>query len=67
MKTTPLKRVFMVNGLRLDDPNPALTPHEVRGFYANAYPDLTNADVQGPDITNGVAAFTFHRSVGTKG
>jgi len=69
MSTTPLKRVFDYNGMTLEDPNPAanMTPEEVVQFYANIYPELTNATIEQTEIKEGVATYSIRRAAGTKG
>ena len=67
MQVTQLRRVFHFNSLRLDDPNPAWSPDRVREFFSASFPDLTNAEVAGPDVKDGQAVFTIRRNVGTKG
>lgn len=66
------RRIFMHGTMRLADPNPAMTPQEVRAHYAATYPDLTSASVtlEGtPKEENGTKTETWQlkRSVGTKG
>ena len=61
------KRVFMSNGSPLTDPDPALSPAAIKDFYSAMYPDLLNAEIQGPEVKDGELVFTFHRTTGTKG
>lgn len=63
----PVERVFEHNGLSLPDPDPNLSPDEVRQFYGTHYPDLTTSRVSGPEIRDGKEVYAFERSVGTKG
>jgi len=67
MEVKALARKFMFNSLKLDDPNPAWSPDQVREFFATTYPDLTNAEIEGPEIKDGEAIFAIRRQVGTKG
>lgn len=67
MQTTSLKRVFLYNGTRLADLNPALSPAAVKDTYSAMYPELLNAEINGPVITPTELEFTFHRTTGTKG
>lgn len=58
--------------ITLEDPSPAMTPNQVMAFYADAYPELTTAKVEGPAHEtapdgSAVAAYTFSSSIGTKG
>ena len=60
-------RVFLHNAARLPDPDPSMTPDEVRRYFAPQYPDLHNAAVKGPSIEGGERVFTFTRAIGVKG
>ena len=39
----------------------------MRDFYANVYPEITSADIEGPQQVGGKQVYTFRRAVGTKG
>lgn len=67
MQTFQLTREFRYNGVRLADPSPNFTLDQVRDFYANTYPEILNADVDGPTIEGTQQVFEFRRAVGTKG
>ena len=67
MEIKELKRVFKKGNLVLDDPNPNFTLTEVRKFYAGQYPDLINAQIEGPEIEDDKQVYSFTNSVGTKG
>jgi PRTRC genetic system protein C len=67
MQVQALTRKFHFNSLKLDDPNPAWTPDQVKAFFATTYPDLTNAEIAGPEINGNNAIYTLRRQVGTKG
>lgn len=62
-----LTREFRYNGVVLADPNQAFTLPQVRDFYANVYPEITSADIEGPEQVGAKAIYTFRRAVGTKG
>lgn len=62
-----LNRVFMSNGNPLTDPDPAMSPAQVKDFWATVHPELLNAEVQGPTTTDTELVYTFHRTTGTKG
>jgi PRTRC genetic system protein C len=62
-----LKRAFKYNGRSLPDPDPAMSPDEVRAFYANTYPELQSGVVDGPDDEGSKLVFELRRAVGTKG
>lgn len=67
IETTALVRQFTYNGAKLVDPGAALTVDQVRDFYTAVYPDLANAEVEGPVTKDGAQVYTFRRAVGTKG
>ena len=46
MKVLP--RIFKYNTMHLDDPDPKMSPEEVKEFYSNIYPELTQAEIEGP-------------------
>jgi PRTRC genetic system protein C len=62
-----LTREFRYNGVVLADPAPALSLPQVRDFYANVYPEITSADIEGPEQLGAKVIYTFRRAVGTKG
>lgn len=62
-----LKRVFMLDGKELNDPNPAFNVDEVMGFHSVKYPELTTSTVSGPEIKDDTAVYTFKSTIGTKG
>jgi PRTRC genetic system protein C len=64
---TPLKRVFRYDGQELADPIATLTPAQVLDFYSTSFPELINAEVEGPNELDGKIVYTFKRSTGTKG
>ena len=67
LQVTALRRIFRYNGAKLADPQPTLTPDQVRQFYAATFPELATAIVEGPSTTEREQVFEFRRSVGTKG
>jgi PRTRC genetic system protein C len=67
MQVTNLTRKYRYNSLTLPDPNEAMTPDQVREFYATQFPELNNAVIEGPVTANGVATWTFIRAAGAKG
>ena len=38
MESHVLSRIFEFNGVRLPDPDPKLSPEEIRNLYAHQYP-----------------------------
>lgn len=67
LNPTAVTRSFLYNGRTLNDPDPTMSPDQVRAFYANIHADLTNAVVEGGDFANGAQVFEFKRGIGTKG
>ena len=62
-----LSREFSYNGVKLPDPNPGMTPEEVRQFYATQYPDITTASITGPEAEGDKLRYSFVRAIGAKG
>lgn len=67
METSLIEREFRYNAVRLGDPAPTMTLTQVRDFYSNVHPELTSADIDGPELMGGKHVYTFRRAVGTKG
>jgi PRTRC genetic system protein C len=67
MQFRTMERVFRYNGVRLPDPDPKLTPEEVRAAYTNQYPELATASITGPDGSGDQLRYDFVRAIGTKG
>ena len=67
MKKTPIKRVFKHNNRTIPDPDPNLTPEQVRGILASTDPSLASAVLQGPTYDGGKQVYTLTTAVGTKG
>jgi len=67
LSETRLSREFSYNGVRLPDPNPSMTPEEVRQFYATQYPDITTASITGPETEGDRLRYSFTRAIGSKG
>ncbi len=67
MQIDKLVRSFRYNGVRLTDPNQDFSLNQVRDFYANVYPEITSADIEGPEQIGAEQVYTFRKAVGTKG
>lgn len=67
MKISTVSRVFYLDNLTLPDPDPSWDPEKVKDFYADAYPELTQAEVEGPKHTPEGDIYTFKTVYGTKG
>jgi PRTRC genetic system protein C len=65
--TRALERSFRYNGLHLPDPNPQLTPEQVRDLYAATYPEITTAVIEAPEAAGETIQYKFTRAIGTKG
>ena len=62
-----LSRSFTYNGVRLPDPDPRMTPEEVKTIYSHQYPELATAAITGPEGTGETLQYSFVRAIGTKG
>lgn len=71
LKVSGLERTFSFRKgnsvIRLADPDPSWSADDVMNYYANTYPELTTATVQGPVIRNDTAEYEFKTTIGTKG
>jgi PRTRC genetic system protein C len=69
--TTQLKRVFSFKDkqqdIQLADPSETFSPEAVLNFYAQTYPILTTATIEGPVITDDALQYKFILQIGTKG
>jgi PRTRC genetic system protein C len=64
---TRMSREFSYMGVKLPDPNPAMTPEEVRQFFATQFPDITTASITGPETEGDKLRYSFTRAIGSKG
>lgn len=67
MQVQTLTREFRYNGVKLADPSPTFNLQQVQAFYANTYPEIVNAEIEGPEVQGNLQVYTFRRAVGTKG
>jgi PRTRC genetic system protein C len=67
MESHVLSRIFEFNGVRLPDPDPKLSPEEVRNLYEHQYPDIATASITGPEAVGDKLCYQFTRAIGTKG
>lgn len=67
MQTQELVREFKYNSVALPDPNPAFNLDQVRDFFSSVYPEILNAEIEGPVTKANKNVYTFRRAVGTKG
>ena len=62
-----MKRVFKYNNMKLEDPDVKMTVEEVKQFYSNVYPEITQSVTEGPEYKGKEMVYSFTRAVGTKG
>jgi PRTRC genetic system protein C len=62
-----LSRSFTYNGVKLPDPDPRMTPEEVKTIYSHQYPELATAAIAGPEGSGDTLQYSFVRAIGTKG
>ena len=67
LETRAVTRSFRFNNRVLPDPNPQLSPAQVKDLYAAQFPELASAAIEGPELRNGQQVYTLARQVGTKG
>ena len=62
-----MPRSFTYNGVKLPDPDPRMTPEEVKAIYSHQYPELATAAITGPEASREHLLYNFVRAIGTKG
>lgn len=71
LTSNSLPRVFLYDQqgskLELTDPSSVMQPEAVLNLYAQTYPELTTARIEGPEIKNDRVEYTFQAMLGTKG
>ncbi len=67
MQTGVVTREFSFNGVKLPDPDPKLSPEEVRSVLATLYPDIATASITGPEPVGDKLRYNFVRAIGAKG
>lgn len=71
LQVNSLDRVFFFkdkgNEIKLTDPSANFSPEAVLNFYAQTYPVLTTAKIEGPEIKDDEVQFKFVSTIGTKG
>jgi PRTRC genetic system protein C len=67
IETTALSRSFTYNGMKLPDPDPRMTPEEVKTLYSHQYPELATAAITGSEVSGEQLQYSFVRAIGTKG
>jgi PRTRC genetic system protein C len=68
---TKLPRLFLFEDkgqqVKLNDPEPKFSLQAVQNFYANTYPILNTATIEGPNFDDDYATYKFKTTIGTKG
>jgi PRTRC genetic system protein C len=64
---TPAVRTFAYSSITLPDPNPKLSPEEVKSLLAAQYPELATAAINGPEVVGDKLRYEFVRAIGSKG
>jgi len=67
MQTSVVTREFTFNGVKLPDPDPKLSPEQVRSVLATMYPDIATASITGPEAVGAKLRYNFVRAIGAKG
>jgi len=68
LTVTKMTRTFHFVGIRLPDPNEAMSVDEVKASYSAQYPELaTAAVVNDPEAVGDKLRYTFDRAIGSKG
>lgn len=71
LTATQLQRTFILKEdkgeIKLADPSSAFSPEGVMNFYAQTYPILTTAKIDGPVIQDDEIQYRFVSTIGTKG
>ncbi len=67
MQASSVTREFTFNGVKLPDPDPKLSPEEVRAVLAAMYPDIATASITGPEAVGDKLRYSFVRAIGAKG
>ena len=61
MQTSVVTREFSFNGVKLPDPDPKLSPEQVRSVLATMYPDIATASITGPEAVGDKLRYNFVR------
>jgi PRTRC genetic system protein C len=67
MQAGIVTREFSFNGVKLPDPDPKLSPEQVRSVLATMYPDIATASITGPEAVGDKLRYNFVRAIGAKG
>ncbi len=61
------KRIFVYDGRSFDDPDPSLTPEEVKQQFSSFFPELSTAEIRTVKKDEETTAYELVRRTGTKG
>jgi PRTRC genetic system protein C len=67
IESATLARQFRFGSMTVNDPDPSLSPVQVRDLLSGAYPEITASEVGEGEVKNGALVFSFNRPLGTKG
>lgn len=67
LEATTLPRQFKFGAMILNDPDPSMTPTQVRDLLSGGFPEITSAEIGEPTVKNGALVYPLTRPVGTKG
>ena len=67
LKFDTVKRMIVYKGRELADTQPDASVEDVVRQHALTIPELATANVEGPEIKDGVATYTVSARLGTKG
>ena len=67
LSVSALRREFLYNGVSIPDPNPAMTPEQVRDTLVSAYPEIATAALSEPEVKGDAIRYSFSRAIGSKG
>lgn len=67
LEAAMLARKFKFGCMTLADPDPSMSPIEVRDFLSAAYPEITNAVIGEPEAKGGHLVYTMNVPVREKG
>jgi PRTRC genetic system protein C len=62
-----LSRGFTYDGVKLPDPDPRMTPEDVKAAHSHQYRELATAAITGPEASGEHLVYSFVRAIGTKG
>lgn len=63
----PLERIFIFNGVTLEDPLPGRSLAVVRRIHQAEYSAITNAKLDGPEYRGNQEVYTYRVNAGVNG